>query len=111
MLIGYLRVSSTDERQSVDLQRDALVTAGVDERHLHQDKALGARDDRPGSRPASPTDDFQLTQLLGRDVEQHVLAIGVIVGERPREAAHGGSELALRSAVLLWTNMKRILLW
>jgi DNA invertase Pin-like site-specific DNA recombinase len=35
MLIGYLRVSSTDERQSVDLQRDALVTAGVDERHLH----------------------------------------------------------------------------
>ena len=48
MLVGYMRVSSADERQSVDLQRDALMGAGVDERHLHQDKASGARDDRPG---------------------------------------------------------------
>jgi DNA invertase Pin-like site-specific DNA recombinase len=48
MLVGYMRVSTSDERQSVDLQRDALVAAGVDERHLHQDKASGARDDRPG---------------------------------------------------------------
>src|SRR3954466_4468843 len=48
MLIGYMRVSSADERQSVDLQRDALIAAGVDERHLHQDRASGARDDRPG---------------------------------------------------------------
>lgn len=48
MLIGYMRVSTADERQSVDLQRDALLTAGVDERHLHQDRASGARDDRPG---------------------------------------------------------------
>ena len=48
MLVGYMRVSSVDERQSVDLQRDALMAAGVDERHLHQDKASGARDDRPG---------------------------------------------------------------
>ena len=48
MLVGYMRVSSTDDRQSVDLQRDALLAAGVDERHLHSDKASGARDDRPG---------------------------------------------------------------
>ncbi len=48
MLVGYMRVSSTDDRQSVSLQRDALVASGVDERHLHQDKASGARDDRPG---------------------------------------------------------------
>lgn len=48
MLVGYMRVSSTDDRQSVSLQRDALVAAGVDDRHLHQDKASGARDDRPG---------------------------------------------------------------
>ncbi|WP_312794582.1 recombinase family protein [Tianweitania sp.] len=34
----------------MDLQRDALITAGVDERHLHQDKASGALDDRPGLR-------------------------------------------------------------
>ncbi|GHD20613.1 hypothetical protein GCM10016234_33000 [Tianweitania populi] len=48
MLVGYMRVSSADDRQSVDLQRDALITAGVDERHLDQDKASGTRDDRPG---------------------------------------------------------------
>ena len=48
MLVGYMRVSSADDRQSVDLQRDALVAAGVDERHLYRDKVSGARDDRPG---------------------------------------------------------------
>jgi len=34
MLIGYMRVSSADDRQSVDLQRDALIAAGVDERNI-----------------------------------------------------------------------------
>lgn len=48
MLIGYMRVSSDSDRQTTDLQRDALLAAGVDERHLFQDKASGARDDRPG---------------------------------------------------------------
>ncbi|WP_218081722.1 recombinase family protein [Anthocerotibacter panamensis] len=42
-----MRVSSESDRQSTDLQRDALLAAGVDERHLFQDKASGARDDRP----------------------------------------------------------------
>src|SRR3954469_14898335 len=48
MLIGYMRVSSSDDRQVVDLQLDALLAAGVDERHLHQDKQSGGRDDRAG---------------------------------------------------------------
>lgn len=48
MMVGYMRVSTADERQSVDLQRDALIAAGVDERHLFEDQASGARDDRPG---------------------------------------------------------------
>ena len=48
MFVGYMRVSTADDRQSVDLQRDALVAAGVDDRHLHEDRASGARDDRPG---------------------------------------------------------------
>ena len=48
MLIGYMRVSTDNERQTTDLQRDALITAGVDPRHLFEDKASGARDDRPG---------------------------------------------------------------
>ena len=47
MLIGYMRVSSESDRQSTDLQRDALLAAGVDERNLFEDKASGAKDDRP----------------------------------------------------------------
>lgn len=48
MLVGYMRVSSESDRQSTDLQRDALLTAGVDIRHLFEDRASGAKDDRAG---------------------------------------------------------------
>jgi len=48
MLIGYMRVSSDSDRQTTDLQRDALLTAGVDSRHLFEDHASGAKDDRSG---------------------------------------------------------------
>lgn len=48
MLVGYMRVSTDNDRQSTDLQRDALLAAGVDVRNLFQDHASGARDDRPG---------------------------------------------------------------
>ena len=30
MLVGYIRISSADERQSLDLQRDALIGVGCD---------------------------------------------------------------------------------
>jgi DNA invertase Pin-like site-specific DNA recombinase len=52
MLVGYMRVSSDSDRQTTDLQRDALLAAGVDERHLFSDKASGAKDDRPGLEKA-----------------------------------------------------------
>jgi DNA invertase Pin-like site-specific DNA recombinase len=48
MLVGYMRVSSESARQTTGLQRDALRAAGVDGRHLYEDHASGARDDRPG---------------------------------------------------------------
>jgi DNA invertase Pin-like site-specific DNA recombinase len=48
MLIGYLRVSTDGDRQAMDLQRDALLAAGVDERHLFEDRASGSRGDRAG---------------------------------------------------------------
>ncbi|MDD2370123.1 MAG: recombinase family protein [Sulfuricurvum sp.] len=48
MLIGYMRVSTDGDRQSTDLQRDALISAGVDERNIFEDKASGAKDDRVG---------------------------------------------------------------
>lgn len=80
MLVGYMRVSSDSDRQSTALQRDALLAAGVDERHLFEDKASGVRDDRPGLTNAL---DFMVTgdclvvwklDRLGRSLS-HLLTI------------------------------------
>jgi DNA invertase Pin-like site-specific DNA recombinase len=48
MLVGYMRVSTDGDRQVLDLQRDALLAAGVDERHLFEDRVSGSRADRAG---------------------------------------------------------------
>lgn len=49
VLIGYMRVSKADGSQLVDLQRDALLSAGVDENRLYSDSQCGSRyDNRPG---------------------------------------------------------------
>ena len=48
MLIGYMRVSKSDGSQSLDLQRDALVAAGVAPERLYEDHASGRQDERPG---------------------------------------------------------------
>jgi DNA invertase Pin-like site-specific DNA recombinase len=48
MFIGYMRVSKADGSQTTDLQRDALLKAGVDEQHLYEDYASGKNDNRPG---------------------------------------------------------------
>lgn len=47
MLVLYMRLSSADDRWKVDLRHDALVAVGVDRRHVPDDQASGARDDRP----------------------------------------------------------------
>lgn len=80
MLIGYMRVSSDNDRQTTALQRDALLAAGVDARHLFEDKASGARGDRPGLAQAldyvRPGDCLVVWKLdrLGRSLS-HLLAI------------------------------------
>jgi DNA invertase Pin-like site-specific DNA recombinase len=48
MLVGYMRVSTAGDRQVMDLQRDALLGVGVDERHLFEDRVTGSRGDRSG---------------------------------------------------------------
>lgn len=52
MLVGYMRVSKVDGSQVTDLQRDALVSAGVAENHIYDDKASGKLDARPGLNAA-----------------------------------------------------------
>ena len=80
MLIGYMRVSSDSDRQSTDLQRDALIAAGVDVRHLFEDHASGAKGDRTGLAQAlefvRPGDVLVVWKLdrLGRSLS-HLLAI------------------------------------
>jgi len=48
MLIGYARVSKADGSQSLDLQRDALIAASVEEEQIYSDLASGKKDDRSG---------------------------------------------------------------
>jgi DNA invertase Pin-like site-specific DNA recombinase len=43
-----MRVSKADGSQVTDLQRDALIQAGVAADQLYEDRASGKRDDRPG---------------------------------------------------------------
>lgn len=80
MQIGYMRVSSESDRQTTDLQRDALLAAGVDNRHLFEDHASGAKDDRPGLVKAlafvQPGDVLVVWKLdrLGRSLS-HLLSI------------------------------------
>ncbi len=87
MLVGYMRVSSESDRQSTDLQRDALVAAGVDARHLFADRASGAKDSRPGLAKAldfvQPGDVLVVWKLdrLGRSLP-HLLSIVTTLRER-----------------------------
>jgi DNA invertase Pin-like site-specific DNA recombinase len=79
MLVGYMRVSTEGDRQTLDLQRDALLAAGVDARHLFEDRASGRADDRPGLARAlaflRPGDCLVVWKLdrLGRSLP-HLLA-------------------------------------
>jgi DNA invertase Pin-like site-specific DNA recombinase len=43
MLVGYMRVSSSGDRQVLDRQCNAPLAAGVDSRHLVEDRVTGSR--------------------------------------------------------------------
>lgn len=87
MLVGYMRVSSDSDRQSTDLQRYALLAAGVDGRHLFEDHASGAKDDRTDLAKAlefvRPGDVLVVWKLdrLGRSLS-HLLAIVTALKEK-----------------------------
>ena len=50
MLIGYARFSTNE--QNLDLQRDALLKAGVSQKDIYTDKVTGVKADRPGLNQA-----------------------------------------------------------
>ncbi|MBK9697261.1 MAG: recombinase family protein [Propionibacteriaceae bacterium] len=78
MLVGYMRVSKADGSQSTDLERDALLAAGVDLDALYEDKASGKKDDRPHLtaclKALRPGDTLMVWKLdrLGRDLRHLV---------------------------------------
>lgn len=80
MHIGYMRVSSDSERQTTNLQKDALLKSGVDPRHIFEDKISGAKDKRVGLEKAleflQPGDCLVVWKLdrLGRSLS-HLLSI------------------------------------
>jgi DNA invertase Pin-like site-specific DNA recombinase len=48
MLVGYMRISKADSSQVLDIQRNALIAAGIRAQHIHEDRASGKKDERPG---------------------------------------------------------------
>ena len=90
MLVGYMRVSSDGDRQTTALQRDALLVAGVDDRHLYEDKASGARSDRPGLARAlafARTGDCLVVWKLDRLGRSLPHLLSIITGLRERGVA------------------------
>lgn len=85
MLIGYARVSRTD--QNLAGQLDMLTSAGVDPKHIYVDKMSGAKDQRPGFDAmlsfARPGDTIVVTRIdrVGRSIA-HLVRLMVDLDER-----------------------------
>jgi DNA invertase Pin-like site-specific DNA recombinase len=75
-----MRVSKSDGTQTVDLQRDALMTVGVAPERLYEDLASGRKDDRPGLnaclKALQPGNTLVVWKLdrLGRDLK-HLISL------------------------------------
>ena len=97
MLIGYMRVSTDNDRQVLDLQRDALLAAGVDERHLV--RRSRQRQPRRSCRPCKGSG-LPQTGRLSRGVETRpsraIIAPPARDSEQP-EGTRGGVPLADRA--------------
>jgi DNA invertase Pin-like site-specific DNA recombinase len=75
MQIGYMRVSRSDGSQVLDLQRDAMIAAGIDPQRIYKDLASSRKDDRPGLQAClkalQPGNTLVVWKLdrLGRDLK------------------------------------------
>ena len=81
MLIGYMRVSKHDGSQNLDLQKDALIEAGVDRNRIYHDMASGKSDARPGLteclKALQPGNTLVVWKLdrLGRDLKSLITTV------------------------------------
>ncbi len=81
-----MRVSKADGSQALDLQRDALLGAGIPTGQLYEDLASGKRDDRPGLeaclKALRPGDTLVVWKLdrLGRDLRHLVNVVHDLTG-------------------------------
>ena len=79
ILIGYMRVSKADGTQVLDLQKDALLAAGIHEDRIYSDIQSGSRfDNRPGLlsclKALQPSNNLVIWKLdrLGRSLRDLV---------------------------------------
>lgn len=81
MLIGYVRVSTARQGESLKTQRQALLDSGCDPKHIYADTISGARWSRPELDKAlefmREGDTLVVTRLdrLGRNVRETILTI------------------------------------
>ena len=106
MLIGYARVSKADGSQLLDLQRDALIDAGVAEQRIYEDRASGRKDHRPGLeaglKALQPGNTLVVWKLdrLGRDLKHLVNTVDELreCGVGLRVLAGAGAEIDTTTA-------------
>lgn len=106
MLIGYARVSKSDGSQNLDLQRDALLAAGVTSHRIYEDLASGRKDTRPGLesclkalQPGNTLVTWKLDRL-GRDLK-HLVSLVDTLNQRQvglKVLAGAGAEIDTTTA-------------
>ncbi|MDW5315079.1 recombinase family protein [Rhizobium sp. PL01] len=108
-LVGYVRVSKADGSQVLDLQKDALLSAGVQPSMIYEDFASGKQDDRPGLnscvKALRPSDILVVWKLdrLGRDLRHLVntvddlskrgVGLRVLAGQSPIDTSSAQGKL------------------
>jgi DNA invertase Pin-like site-specific DNA recombinase len=103
MLIGYARVSTNE--QNLDLQRDALLKAGVGSKDIYTDKVTGVKAERPGLTLALShlrKGDTLIVWRLDRLVLCHFEIIGYSLCSFTRASAVVNCQCALACCAFLW---------